>query len=207
MARSVALFNRKAVLNVGQLLRDSDIARQIRTYLLNVEADQSPVPQIPTSFAEALELAAIQARELERATAELETAAPKAAAHDRLIDSGGDRLVRVVAAELGVKEHWLRGRLLDWRWIYRKSLDCGAQGYLRYADQAEYFTVKEREAPHHTRDGCWHPTLYVTPKGREAIRRKLDREQAMEQAGSTGRRASALADEMNDLFEREGGAW
>lgn len=35
--RSLLLFNRRAVLNVGMLLRDSDVARQVRHYLLNVE--------------------------------------------------------------------------------------------------------------------------------------------------------------------------
>jgi DNA-damage-inducible protein D len=148
-----------------------------------------PLPEIPRTFAAALRLAADRAEEAEALKAELEQKAavvlelePKAAAHDRLIESGGDRLIRVVAAELGVKEHWLRTRLLSWGWIYRKSLDCGAQGYYRYAEQAENFTVKEREAPHNTRDGCWHPTLMVTPRGREAIRHKLDREQAIDLA-------------------------
>lgn len=37
-ARSVALFTRRTILNVGQLLTESDVARQVRTYLLEVEA-------------------------------------------------------------------------------------------------------------------------------------------------------------------------
>lgn len=36
-ARSLAIFSRRAVLNVGMLLRDSQVARALRTYLLNVE--------------------------------------------------------------------------------------------------------------------------------------------------------------------------
>jgi hypothetical protein len=37
-ARSnLALFTRRAVLNVGMLLRDSDVARRVRTYLLDAE--------------------------------------------------------------------------------------------------------------------------------------------------------------------------
>lgn len=36
-ARHLALFSRRAVLNVGMLLRDSQVARALRTYLLNVE--------------------------------------------------------------------------------------------------------------------------------------------------------------------------
>ncbi|WP_328969525.1 restriction endonuclease [Streptomyces sp. NBC_00239] len=36
-SRSVAIFSRRAVLNVGMLLRDSEVARQVRTYLLDIE--------------------------------------------------------------------------------------------------------------------------------------------------------------------------
>lgn len=35
--RQLALFDRRAILNVGQLLTDSDVARQVRTYLLDLE--------------------------------------------------------------------------------------------------------------------------------------------------------------------------
>ncbi|MCX3287333.1 hypothetical protein OR263_11535 [Streptomyces sp. NEAU-H22] len=35
--RSLALFPRRAVLNIAMLLRDSDVARQVRVYLLDTE--------------------------------------------------------------------------------------------------------------------------------------------------------------------------
>ncbi|KAB1986663.1 restriction endonuclease [Streptomyces triticiradicis] len=35
--RSLALFSRRAVLNIAMLLRDSEVARQVRTYLLDAE--------------------------------------------------------------------------------------------------------------------------------------------------------------------------
>jgi hypothetical protein len=41
-ARSLALFSRTAVLNVGMLLTGSDVARQVRAYLLAVEATATP---------------------------------------------------------------------------------------------------------------------------------------------------------------------
>ena len=37
--RSNLLFNRRSILRVGMLLRDSDVAKSVRTYLLNVERD------------------------------------------------------------------------------------------------------------------------------------------------------------------------
>lgn len=42
MARQLAVFSRRAVLNVGQLLRDSEVARQVRTYLLDAESEAEP---------------------------------------------------------------------------------------------------------------------------------------------------------------------
>ncbi|MFJ3665043.1 phage antirepressor KilAC domain-containing protein [Streptomyces sp. NPDC090106] len=173
-ARSLAVFSRKAVLNVGQLLTKSEVARQVRTYLL--EAEEASGPRVPTSFAEALELAASQARMLEQAVAELEAAAPKAEAHDRLIANGSDHILNIVATELRVKVTHLRQQLREWGWIYVRSADCGALQYIPYAARREYFSLKEKEIPHNTREGCWHVTLQVTPKGREAIRRKLAQE-------------------------------
>ncbi|WP_326689317.1 hypothetical protein OIE63_20560 [Streptomyces sp. NBC_01795] len=42
LRRSLTLFNRRAVLNVAMLLRDSDIARRVRVYLLDVEGTTHP---------------------------------------------------------------------------------------------------------------------------------------------------------------------
>ncbi|MFE4633081.1 restriction endonuclease [Streptomyces sp. NPDC056773] len=47
-ASSLAVFPRRAVLNVGMLLRDSEVARQVRAYLLDAEAEvrTSPVDNL-----------------------------------------------------------------------------------------------------------------------------------------------------------------
>ncbi|MFB7244570.1 hypothetical protein ACFCYX_19180 [Streptomyces populi] len=45
-ARSLATYSRRTILNVGQLLRDSNVARQVRTYLLDVEEIATPVQRI-----------------------------------------------------------------------------------------------------------------------------------------------------------------
>lgn len=45
-ARTVALFPRRAILNVGQLLTESDVARRIRTYLLEVEGQAAPAQRL-----------------------------------------------------------------------------------------------------------------------------------------------------------------
>ncbi|MER6748079.1 phage antirepressor KilAC domain-containing protein [Streptomyces fungicidicus] len=203
-AASMALFSRRAVLNVAMLLRDSEIAREVRTYLLDAEAAQRATStsefKIPSSFAEALELAAAQARELEQAAAALEAAAPKIEAHDRLIADGDDRILRTIAAELRVKEHWLRQQLVEWSWVYVRTADCGALQYAAYASKRDFFAVKEREIPHHSREDCWHATLLVTPRGREAIRRKLDK-QNVEPAALAPSRAIAPTPTEAEVFQ------
>jgi hypothetical protein len=44
--RSVALFTRRTILNVGQLLTESDVAKQVRTYLLDVEEIATPAQRV-----------------------------------------------------------------------------------------------------------------------------------------------------------------
>lgn len=57
-ASSLAVFTRTAVLNVGMLLADSDVARKVRAYLLAVEATATPEHR-----ATAIELIRLQERQ------------------------------------------------------------------------------------------------------------------------------------------------
>jgi hypothetical protein len=41
-APAITVFTRRTILNVGQLLTESDVARKVRTYLLEVEAQATP---------------------------------------------------------------------------------------------------------------------------------------------------------------------
>lgn len=186
MARSLALFTRKAVLNAGQLLTKSEVSKAIRTHLLDVEeakrTSHTTEFQIPSSFAEALELAAAQARELEKAQTALAEAAPKIEAHDNLIQYGANRTIGEVAKELStptrkVTEGELRRLIVhEWRWAYMKGRECGSTQYTPYASHTDYLVLGEEKYPHNSRPDCWHATMRVTPKGREAIRRKLAQE-------------------------------
>jgi hypothetical protein len=63
--RTLRLFTRRAILNVGQLLTESDIARQIRTYLLELEA--AATPEQRSEAVERAELAEVQMRVLKAA--------------------------------------------------------------------------------------------------------------------------------------------
>lgn len=45
-ARSLTVLTRRAILNVGQLLAESDIARRVRTYLLEIEEQATPAQRL-----------------------------------------------------------------------------------------------------------------------------------------------------------------
>lgn len=72
-ARQIALFPRRAIVRVGMLLHNSDIARQVRDYLLDAEHDHRGNSNIafliPKTLPEALRLAADQAERAELAEA------------------------------------------------------------------------------------------------------------------------------------------
>lgn len=44
--RALSVFTRRAILNVGQLLTESDVARRVRTYLLEVEGQATPAQRL-----------------------------------------------------------------------------------------------------------------------------------------------------------------
>ncbi|MCD0482230.1 hypothetical protein LO771_07335 [Streptacidiphilus sp. ASG 303] len=61
--RGLALFPRRAVLNVAMLLRDSEVARQVRTHLLDLAEPARPSSALDAYVAEAARRAAEQAAE------------------------------------------------------------------------------------------------------------------------------------------------
>jgi hypothetical protein len=117
-ARELALFPRRAVLNVGQLLRDSEVARQVRTYLL--DAEQMPThSQALRGWAEEVER-----RELEQARrAAAEARAEVAEDSMREIEGGDGLSIRMFHkkyfSEVGERvffEHlYAKGYLIDQR--------------------------------------------------------------------------------------------
>lgn len=149
-----------------------------------LEGPSAPMPRpdrfpVPQTFADALELAARQARELEAAEAQLAIAAPKADAFDTYLATDQDPdILRIVAKALGMPEKTLRRTLLDAGLIFwsRTSTACGRAEYEPYAQYGPtgtgLFAVK-RTTVTHTWGECVHQTVTVTPKGVEYIRRLL----------------------------------
>ena len=179
---TISLFPRRAVLRIGMLLRDSAVARQVRTYLLDGETAAVP-PRSPSELTrrdilimalEAEDRADLAEARALKAEGQISELAPKAAmADDFLIADGGARLVREVAKLLGMREKDLRRFLLDERLIFSRQAPCGAATYDRYSQFAEHFRMMEHLVTH-SRGSCTHYTLMILPRGIELIRKRLD---------------------------------
>lgn len=174
-ANSFMLYPRRAVLRAGMLLRDSDVARQVRDMLLSVEQTSAVRFAVPTTFPEALRLAADEHEARTIAEAKVAELEPKAELADNyLIAQGGARLVREVAKTFGMKEHELRTFLLDEKLIYARHSPCGEVQYDHYAGFAHYFLPREKVVQHRW-GSCSHYTLMILPHGVELLSKRLRR--------------------------------
>lgn len=130
------------------------------------ELGMIPAPRtvaIPQSFAEALELAAQQQREIEAAQAQLAIAAPKVEFHDRFMESGGLTTMTDLGDMFGVDVRVTTKWLLDLG-IFRKNEY--AQYPTRRTPKKQYvdrglFEVKIEKNGY----GHAHPVAYATPAG------------------------------------------
>jgi prophage antirepressor-like protein len=134
-----------------------------------------PAFDTPKTFGDALLLAAQQWEELEAAKKELEAAAPKVEAADAYFASDKFLLVREAAKLLGLKEKQLRSLLLEKGWIFRHRNAYGDMYYDVAAKIADSGLLVTRVFSRMGNDGGARTTytVYVTPKGVEAIRKIL----------------------------------
>jgi phage antirepressor YoqD-like protein len=168
--RTVGLYPRRAVLRIGMLLRDSEVARRVRDHLLDAER---PAFIIPSTFAEALRLAADEHEARELAEAKVAELEPKAELADTYLTAqGGARLVRQVAKTFGVKESDLRRFLVDDGLIYVRHSQCGEIQYDHYSQFAHHFLPRETVVDHQW-GSCSHYTLMILPRGVELIGKRL----------------------------------
>lgn len=129
----------------------------------------------PQTFGDALLLAAQQWEELEAAKKELEAAAPKVEAADAYFASEKFLLVREAAKLLGLREKQLRTLLLERGFIFRHRNAYGDSYYDVTARYADAGLLATRVYSRMQDDGGARTTytVYVTPKGVEAIRKIL----------------------------------
>lgn len=118
------------------------------------ELESKQQPQIPTNFAEALQLAADQAKQLE-------IAAPKVAFVDNFVESTGSKTFRQVAKTLKANERLFRAFLVSEGFMYKIGKEWTA--YQKHID-AGRFSCKVGEKNGHAFTEC-----KFTPKGIEHI--------------------------------------
>ena len=162
--RALAVFPRRAILNVGQMLTESDVARQVRTHLLNVEA--SPSASDSAAMELALRVISLQDRVAALTAsngslaARCEEVSVKAEAYDDLIAREGvfdldaaAKILGPVTGNAGPERfvNMLRGMEV----IYQRSKlprqELITRGYFAVRTEAE--------------DGKAHPVTVVTMKG------------------------------------------
>lgn len=85
------------------------------------ELESQQAPKLPQSFAQALQLAADQARLIEEQQATIALAAPKAEFVDRYVESKGSKGFRQVAKLLNAKENEFRAFLTEQKIMYKLS--------------------------------------------------------------------------------------
>lgn len=137
-------------------------------------------PAIPQTYAEALQLAADQARQLEAQAAELAEVTPRAQAWDHLASANGDYAVADAAKILSrhplikvgrdrlftilAREGWTYRRQLDNRWtVYQRSVDSG-------------WLTELASSHYHPRSGelvLDAPQVRVTAKGLAELQKRL----------------------------------
>ncbi|MFF3671674.1 phage antirepressor [Microtetraspora malaysiensis] len=123
---------------------------------------------IPISFAEALELAARQARELEVVQAKVAELEPEAARAAQTMDADGLALVGTIGKRFGLKEKALREFLYAQGLLIRHGLRRN-EPMARYV-QSGHFEVKVTLVGEPVRE---RSTTYVTPKGEALIWKRL----------------------------------
>lgn len=128
-ARQIAVFPLRAVLNAGMLLRDSEVAQELRSELLNVNRDahaQARVPDITTPEGVAYMAAMFHdtANKYLTLSNEMKVVGPKAAKYDNFLSAEGDYDVNEAAkaiqrADIEIGETRLWETLRMARWIYK----------------------------------------------------------------------------------------
>lgn len=120
-------------------------------------ATKNTKPKLPQTFAEALQLAADQAKQLE-------LAAPKVAFVDRYVESTGNKTFREVCKLLQANERKFRAMLISEDVMYHLNGSWTVKAY--YLDQV-YFNVHTGE-----KNGHSYNTVKFTPRGVEWVSRK-----------------------------------
>ncbi|MFI1754867.1 restriction endonuclease [Streptomyces sp. NPDC020571] len=151
--RSLTIYSRRAVLNIAMLLRDSDVARQVRTYLLDMEY---LVRTQPVENPSPTDTSALDARIDQRITHILgRTVVPM---FNALIETSSDHRRELIALRTGVQriEKRLRQHNARLQRLEGPREDRPLAGVMASMDAMNGREFEEHVATLLRRDGCTH---------------------------------------------------
>jgi phage antirepressor YoqD-like protein len=154
-ARQIATFPIRAVLNVGMLLRDSEVAQEVRTRLLDAQQEQSAgirMPDLSTPEGVAYMAAMFHdtANKYVIACNRLKEVEPKAAKFDNFLSAEGDydvneaaKVIQRADIEVGETRLWETLRMMRWTYKDHKGRPRAYQtaiekGWLREKPMGEW---------------------------------------------------------------------
>ncbi|MFI9817602.1 phage antirepressor KilAC domain-containing protein [Saccharothrix variisporea] len=187
----LAVFDRRALVRVGLLLRDSPVARRVRDAVQDGYETAAPVLALPQSYADALRALAdqveqneAQARQIEQQAAEIADLDEEAAGYRHLLEKDGTVKWTNACDVLGVGPNllgeYLRERKVTYTDVYftgRGERREGERHNRPYADYKHWFRFAPySESERNNRLPAWKQfDRRVTTKGVDGIRRLLRR--------------------------------
>lgn len=178
-ASTIALFPRRAILRTAMLLRDSSVARQVRTYLLDSEVATRELDD-DAIVLRALE---IQTRKIKRLTDQVAELEPKAEYVNTFVTDADALSFSTVASTLNMQVSKLRELLIEHGWIFKETATrwSNSKGrkedvnrYTEYSHKKAYFFRSESHDAPRFRGEVMH-TLKITPLGAHAIAKAVAR--------------------------------
>ena len=194
-ARTITLLPRRALLRIGMLLRDSEVAKTVRSYLLNVEEKASDkqrqrameeeinrfkeaffTPDNLRNIATTMEENVTLKVEKQLLIEEVKVLTPKAESHDHYMAHGKATSVGQVAKVLNFKDvgrNTLFSILRKWEHLSSSPTEWNLP-YQRYVDAGYYEIIWRLICI--SEDKQQGAVTLITPKGVEYIRQRLIKE-------------------------------
>lgn len=175
--RGLKVFPKRAVLRIGMLLRDSEVAREVRTQLLNIEEkvdnhiktyDINEQNRLTMNCLEAYSSGDVS--KIMNANSEyiafqnrhIQILEPKAEKYENFLGTDGLKSINEVAKEVGLGEYKLFKFLRNRKVFYQNSIGTNLP-YQKYVDDGR-FVVKERRIKTN-----YYSVTYATPKGMDFV--------------------------------------
>lgn len=183
-SREVAMLNEQQATLLITYMRNSDVVRQFKIRLVEeFYSARNQTPNMPTTFVEALRLAADKAEQVELLEHQAEIDAPKVAFHDRITVTHKMMQVGDAAKLMKVKPRFLFKYLRDKKWLFKNSGRA-----MQTAVNAGWMVTKIGTRPCPIRGEADYITPYVTGLGYEKLENLLTADGHIQQSAPDNQR-------------------